>query len=61
MESGAFASTLAVRSSNNPKERLRIASALIARLGEAQDVFMTRGTRCSSSHRVSRSIAHFPW
>lgn len=43
VESGAFESALAVRSNINPEEKLRIASALIPRIGEAQTVFIDEG------------------
>lgn len=43
VESGAFESTLQVRSNINPEEKLRVASALIARIGEAQTIFLDEG------------------
>jgi DeoR/GlpR family transcriptional regulator of sugar metabolism len=43
VESGAFESALAVRSNINPEEKLRIASALIPRIGEAQTIFLDEG------------------
>lgn len=43
VESGAFESALAVRSEINPEQKLRIAKAVIPRLGEAQTIFIDEG------------------
>lgn len=43
VESGAFESSLEVRSNINPEEKYRIARALVSRVGEAQTVFIDEG------------------
>ncbi len=43
VESGAFESSLEVRRSINPEEKLRIANALVSRLGDAQTLFIDEG------------------
>ena len=43
VESGAFESSLAVRHQINPEEKLRIAAALIPKIGEAQTLFLDEG------------------
>ncbi|MGP3534260.1 DeoR/GlpR family DNA-binding transcription regulator [Microbacterium sp. RD1] len=43
VESGAFESSLDVRSNINPEEKYRIARAAVGKLGEAQTVFIDEG------------------
>lgn len=43
VESGAFESTLEVRSSINPEEKQRIAAAVLMQLGEAQTIYLDEG------------------
>jgi DeoR family transcriptional regulator, fructose operon transcriptional repressor len=43
IETGAFETSLAVRSRINPEEKMRIATAVISRIGEAQIIFIDEG------------------
>jgi DeoR family fructose operon transcriptional repressor len=43
VESSAFESSLAVRNQINPEEKSRIATATVARIGEAQTIFIDEG------------------
>jgi DeoR/GlpR family transcriptional regulator of sugar metabolism len=43
VESGAFETSLAIRHTINPEEKGRIASALVAKIGEAQTIFIDEG------------------
>jgi DeoR family fructose operon transcriptional repressor len=43
VESSAFESTLEVRSSINPEEKVRVANAVIPRLGDVQTIFIDEG------------------
>jgi len=43
VESGAFETSLAMRSQINPEEKLRLAAAVVERLGESQLVYLDEG------------------
>jgi DeoR family fructose operon transcriptional repressor len=43
VESGAFESALGVREGINPEEKIRIANAVIAHIGEAQTIYIDEG------------------
>jgi DeoR family transcriptional regulator, fructose operon transcriptional repressor len=53
VESGAFESALELRSNINPEQKLRIASALIPRIGEAQTLYIDEGYQ---THLVAQRL-----